>query len=68
MQKITRCIDDLGAKGTPIHLYWIPAYTEIRGNGEADVAATEQKGGEEQKGGAESGENRIPDIQQKDMC
>lgn len=29
MQKITRCIDDLRAKGTPIHLHWIPAHTDI---------------------------------------
>ena len=35
MQKITRCIDDLRAKGTPIHLHWIPAHTDIKGNEEA---------------------------------
>ena len=29
MQKITRRIDDLRAKGTPIHLHWIPAHTDI---------------------------------------
>ena len=41
MQKITKCIDDLRAKGTPIHLHWILAYTDIKENKKVDVAAKE---------------------------
>ena len=41
MQTITRCIDDIRTRDTPIHLHWIPAHTDIKGNEEADVAAKE---------------------------
>ena len=44
MQTITRHIDGLRTKGTPIRLHWIPARTNIRGNEEADIAAKEATG------------------------
>ncbi len=67
MLKIIRCIDDLKTNGTPIHLQWIPAHTNIKGNEKADVAAKEATRWKKAKEGAKSGENEIPDIQQKDM-
>lgn len=44
MQKMTQYRDDLRAKGTPIHIYRIPAHTNIKGNEEADAAAKEATG------------------------
>ncbi len=44
MQTITQHIDDLRARRLPIHLQWIPAHKNIRGNEEADIAAMEGKG------------------------
>ena len=44
MQTITQHIDDLRARGMPIHLQWIPAHKNIRGNEEADIAAKEATG------------------------
>lgn len=37
MQKIMRHIDDLKTRSTPVHLYLIPAHTNIKGNEEADI-------------------------------
>ena len=44
MQKITRCIDDLRAKDTPIDLHWILTHTDIKENEKADVTAKEATG------------------------
>ena len=44
MQKIKLYIDDLKTKGTLIHLYWIPAHTDIKKNEDADVSAKEATG------------------------
>ncbi len=44
MQTITQHIDDLKARGMPIHFQWIPAHKNIRGNKEADIAAKEATG------------------------
>ncbi len=44
MQTITQHIDDLRARGMTIHLKWIPAHKNIRGNEEADIAAKEATG------------------------
>lgn len=44
MQKITRYIDELRAKGLLIQLHWIPAHTDTKGNEKADVAAKEAIG------------------------
>ncbi len=44
MQTITQHIDDFRAKRMPIHLQWIPAHKNIRGNEEADIAAKEATG------------------------
>ena len=44
MQTITQHIDDLRARGMPIHLQWILAHKNIRGNKEADIAAKEATG------------------------
>lgn len=44
MQTITQHIDDLRAREMPIHLQWIPAHKNIRGNEEADIAVKEATG------------------------
>ncbi len=44
MQTITQHIDDLRVRRMAIHLQWIPAHNNIRGNEEADIAAKEAKG------------------------
>ncbi len=44
MQTITQHTDDLRARGMPIHLQWILAHKNIRGNEEADIAAKEATG------------------------
>ncbi len=49
MQTITQHIDDLRAKGMSIHLQWISAHKNIRGNEEADIAAKEATGWRREK-------------------
>lgn len=63
---ITRHIDDLRTRSTPVHLHWIPAHTNIIGIEEADVAAKEATGWRMAKRRKENGESGIPDTRRKD--